>query len=142
MIFLEYKRGFLSPHQGMNQTRFYLISGVSYLAVLGILDFPIFGVATVGSKGRLLCAWGTRQQGSVSFLSITLFRWRSLTCSIAGKNKDPRRRHQLSRMGYQRSGSGDSICALPYQSAYDPSQCPGRQIRGSTQRFPRSMGGS
>jgi len=58
LLFMEYKHGLKNPKAGMNQAKFYLISGVSFLASLGIFEIPLFAVATVGSVGRLLSAWG------------------------------------------------------------------------------------
>ncbi|KAI0036929.1 hypothetical protein K488DRAFT_81671 [Vararia minispora EC-137] len=43
---------------GLNQLRLYLTAMVKYLAVLGITDFPVYGVVTEGSIGRLVQAWG------------------------------------------------------------------------------------
>ncbi|KAI0027302.1 hypothetical protein K488DRAFT_74651 [Vararia minispora EC-137] len=43
---------------GLNQLRLYLTAMVKYLAVLGITDFPVYGVVTEGSVGRLVQAWG------------------------------------------------------------------------------------
>ncbi|KAI0029553.1 hypothetical protein K488DRAFT_72886 [Vararia minispora EC-137] len=43
---------------GLNQLRLYLTAMVKYLSVLGITDFPVYGVVTEGSIGRLVQAWG------------------------------------------------------------------------------------
>ncbi|TRM59144.1 hypothetical protein BD626DRAFT_585809 [Schizophyllum amplum] len=60
IIYFEYKRGQASPSQGMNQARFYLLAAISFYAAIGMFNVVVFAVATVGSKGRLLCAWAKK----------------------------------------------------------------------------------
>ncbi|KAI0066327.1 hypothetical protein BV25DRAFT_1913080 [Artomyces pyxidatus] len=42
---------------GMNQLRKYLNAAVTYLCLLGITDFPVFGVYTEGTVANVMCAW-------------------------------------------------------------------------------------
>ncbi|KAI0031044.1 hypothetical protein K488DRAFT_87204 [Vararia minispora EC-137] len=40
------------------QTRLDVVAAVKFLAVLGILDFPVFGLVTEGAAGYVIMAWG------------------------------------------------------------------------------------
>jgi len=41
----------------MNHVRMNLVASVTYLASLGIVEFPLFGIAIEGSIGTVICAW-------------------------------------------------------------------------------------
>jgi len=41
----------------MNHVRMNLVVSVTYLASLGIVEFPLFGVAIDGNIGTVICAW-------------------------------------------------------------------------------------
>ena len=43
--------------QALNQARMYCTASVSYLAALGIKQYPVFALATHGSVGYVLMAW-------------------------------------------------------------------------------------
>ncbi|KAI5833064.1 hypothetical protein K523DRAFT_266356 [Schizophyllum commune Tattone D] len=60
ILYREYKRGRVHPLQGMNQARIYLTSATDYYASLDMYDIPVFALATVGGKGRLLCGWAEK----------------------------------------------------------------------------------
>ncbi|KAA1472300.1 hypothetical protein DENSPDRAFT_881148 [Dentipellis sp. KUC8613] len=61
----EYKRTISAPrHAAANQGRLDLVAVVKFLGMLGITDFPIFGLVTEGAMGAVICAWGERQQDS------------------------------------------------------------------------------
>ncbi|KAL1748269.1 hypothetical protein HDZ31DRAFT_60463 [Schizophyllum fasciatum] len=73
LLFLEYKKGLESPIQGINQAIHYLIDGVYNLNAAGIHDFPIFAIAAVGARGRLLAAWGEYETIEVGFAKRSVF---------------------------------------------------------------------
>ncbi|KAI0035792.1 hypothetical protein K488DRAFT_82686 [Vararia minispora EC-137] len=50
---------------GANQVRLYLTAMVKFLGVIGITDFPVYGLVTEGGIGQLVYAWGHRIKGSV-----------------------------------------------------------------------------
>uniref|UniRef100_D8PTW8 Uncharacterized protein n=1 Tax=Schizophyllum commune (strain H4-8 / FGSC 9210) TaxID=578458 RepID=D8PTW8_SCHCM len=60
VLYREYKRGRVHPLQGANQARIYLTSASHYYAALDMYDVPVFALATVGGKGRLLCGWAEK----------------------------------------------------------------------------------
>ncbi|KAL1754823.1 hypothetical protein FB107DRAFT_291390 [Schizophyllum commune] len=60
VLYREYKRGRVHPLQGANQARIYLTSASHYYAALEMYDVPVFALATVGGKGRLLCGWAEK----------------------------------------------------------------------------------
>lgn len=45
------------PQTSMNHARMNLVAAVTYLTNLGVVEFPLFGVAIEGSIGTVLCAW-------------------------------------------------------------------------------------
>lgn len=45
------------PQTSMNHVRMNLVAGVTHLASLGIIEFPLFGVAIEGNVGTVVCAW-------------------------------------------------------------------------------------
>ncbi|EPQ55244.1 hypothetical protein GLOTRDRAFT_138855 [Gloeophyllum trabeum ATCC 11539] len=57
ILYCEYKHGRIHPLQGLNQARVYVSSGTKYYETMGMFDVPVFAIATVGTKGRLLCGW-------------------------------------------------------------------------------------
>ena len=60
VLYREYKRRRVHPLQGANQARIYLTSESHYYAALEMYDVPVFALATVGGKGRLLCGWAEK----------------------------------------------------------------------------------
>ncbi|KAI0633055.1 hypothetical protein C8Q77DRAFT_1158485 [Trametes polyzona] len=60
ILFREYKRSLVNPLQGMNQARIYILSATAFYASLDMYGVVVFAVATVGSKGRLLCGWAEK----------------------------------------------------------------------------------
>ncbi|KAI0036867.1 hypothetical protein K488DRAFT_67262 [Vararia minispora EC-137] len=50
---------------GANQIRLYLTAMVKFLGVIGITDFPVYGLVTEGGIGQLVYAWGHSIKGSV-----------------------------------------------------------------------------
>ena len=73
ILFREYKRSLVSPLQGLNQARIYLLSAAAFFAALDMFEVAVFAIATVGSKGRLLCGWAekvTPSDHSVSVLQM------------------------------------------------------------------------
>ncbi|KAI0633063.1 hypothetical protein C8Q77DRAFT_1158493 [Trametes polyzona] len=66
ILFREYKRSLVNPLQGMNQARIYILSATAFYASLDMYGVVVFAVATVGSKGRLLCGWAEKApEGSI-----------------------------------------------------------------------------
>ena len=47
----------------LNALRMHCASSVRWLMELGITDFPIFGLATVGSLGTVFVAWASERDG-------------------------------------------------------------------------------
>ncbi|KAL1754597.1 hypothetical protein FB107DRAFT_275597 [Schizophyllum commune] len=60
----EYKRPDQPIHQPFNQVRNYILSSTKFYACLDIFEFKVFGLATIGHKGLLLCAWAEKIPGS------------------------------------------------------------------------------
>ena len=56
-VYVENKRATTSLHQALHHCQMYCIFGVEFLAALGIVDFPVFGVITSGTVGELIMAW-------------------------------------------------------------------------------------
>ena len=45
------------PQTSMNLAKMNLVAGVTHLSSLGIVEFPLFGIAIEGSVGTVICAW-------------------------------------------------------------------------------------
>lgn len=45
------------PFTSMNRARMSLVAGITHLASLGVVEFPLFAIATDGCIGTVLCAW-------------------------------------------------------------------------------------
>lgn len=58
ILLVEFKKGLVSPLQGINQAIHYIEDSVYNLNAAGIQNFPVFAIAAVGFKARLLTAWG------------------------------------------------------------------------------------
>lgn len=56
MFVVEYKKADEDRHKATNQSRMYLVACVKFLAALGIVDFPVWGAQTDGSKVVLIAA--------------------------------------------------------------------------------------
>ena len=74
ILFREYKRSLVSPLQGLNQSRIYLLSAAAFLAALDMFEVAVFAIATVGSKGRLLCGWAEKVMPSDNSVSVLQMR--------------------------------------------------------------------
>ncbi|KAK0204508.1 hypothetical protein DFS33DRAFT_1486773 [Desarmillaria ectypa] len=53
----EYKKPEEEDGKAVNQCKMYLVSAVMHLKSLGITRYPVFGLATNGTLGALLCCW-------------------------------------------------------------------------------------
>ncbi|KAG7444854.1 uncharacterized protein BT62DRAFT_1077605 [Guyanagaster necrorhizus] len=53
----EYKRPEEEAGKAVNQCKIYLVSAVMHLKSLGITRYPVFGLATNGASGALMCCW-------------------------------------------------------------------------------------
>ncbi|TFY64082.1 hypothetical protein EVG20_g6064 [Dentipellis fragilis] len=61
----EYETLISAPRDSAeNQGRLDLVAVVKFLGVLGITDFPIFGLVIEGTMGAVTCAWGEPDQDS------------------------------------------------------------------------------
>lgn len=59
-LLVKYKRYSGTFLKAFNQVRMYLTSTVAFYAAVGILDWPVFGLATDGTVGHVLMAWRTK----------------------------------------------------------------------------------
>ncbi|KAL1745078.1 hypothetical protein HDZ31DRAFT_63485 [Schizophyllum fasciatum] len=62
ILYREYKRGRVHPLQGLNQARIYISSGTHYFSTMNMFNIPVFALATVGKKARLLCGWAEKEE--------------------------------------------------------------------------------
>ncbi len=65
----EYKKPDEEDEKAMNQCKLHLVSAVMHLKSLGITRYPVFGLATNGTVGALLCCWYSRRL-DVCFLRL------------------------------------------------------------------------
>jgi hypothetical protein len=68
-IYVENKRATKSLHQALHQCQMYCIFGVEFLAVLGITDFPVFGVVTAATEGEIIMAWKSSKPWKTDYSS-------------------------------------------------------------------------
>ncbi|KAH7885681.1 hypothetical protein F5I97DRAFT_1874317 [Phlebopus sp. FC_14] len=81
---------------GANQLRIYSTAAASFLAAVGITEFPVFGLLTDGCKGVITCAWAetesdtqcvriAERNGVVFDLSdpLSAFQYAVLLCKLA-----------------------------------------------------------
>ncbi|KAK0193487.1 hypothetical protein F5146DRAFT_384331 [Armillaria mellea] len=61
VLFGEYKKPDEVDGKVVNQCKMYLVGGVMHLKSLGITRYPVFGLATNGTVGALLCCWYSRR---------------------------------------------------------------------------------
>lgn len=57
---IEYKKASHDEVQAASQCRSYLVAALKFLDLLGIREYPIFGLATNGSIGVILMGWMTQ----------------------------------------------------------------------------------
>ncbi|KAK0470126.1 uncharacterized protein EV420DRAFT_1498497 [Desarmillaria tabescens] len=71
----EYKKPDEEDGKAVNQCKMYLVSAVMHLKSLGITRYPVFGLATNGTLGALLCCWYSRRLDRVFIMdrNIRLF---------------------------------------------------------------------
>jgi len=65
-FFTEYKKDDKSVIQAFNQCKIYCISGLKFLAALGITGFPVYGLVTTGLQGTIMMAWSSQEQSGTS----------------------------------------------------------------------------
>ncbi|KIJ61469.1 hypothetical protein HYDPIDRAFT_42675 [Hydnomerulius pinastri MD-312] len=53
----EYKKHEHSPMAALNQGRIYCVAAVTFLAALGIEEYPVYGLVTNGNVGAVLLSW-------------------------------------------------------------------------------------
>ena len=58
---MENKKDGKTVLQAFNQCRIYCISGVNFLAALGIISVPVYGLVTTGMQGTIMVAWKSRE---------------------------------------------------------------------------------
>lgn len=74
-LIVEYKKRDETATKALNQSRMYLVSGVQFLAALGIKDHPVFGLVTSGPKGGIIMAWhSSAEEVCTSVLFLHLYR--------------------------------------------------------------------
>ncbi|PBL04087.1 hypothetical protein ARMGADRAFT_1070564 [Armillaria gallica] len=61
VLISEYKKTDEEDGKAMNQCKLHLVSAVMHLKSLGITRYPVFGLATNGTVGALLCCWYSRR---------------------------------------------------------------------------------
>ncbi|KAK0184860.1 hypothetical protein F5146DRAFT_987729 [Armillaria mellea] len=61
VLFAEYKKPEEEDGKAVNQCKMDMISGVMHLKSLGITRYPVFGLATNGTVGALLCCWYSKR---------------------------------------------------------------------------------
>ncbi|KAJ3477912.1 hypothetical protein NLI96_g10140 [Meripilus lineatus] len=72
-LVVEYKKVDGKSETALNQVRTHLLASVSYLASLGILDHPVFGLVVNGTMGFLTMAWkSSSEPNNASPLSFEL----------------------------------------------------------------------
>ncbi len=69
VLFGEYKKPDEEDGKAVNQCKMYMVSGVMHLKSLGITRYPVFGLATNGTVGALLCCWYSKRL-DVSFICL------------------------------------------------------------------------
>jgi hypothetical protein len=60
-FFVENKKDGKTVLQAFNQCRIYCISGVKFLAALGVIGVPVYGLVTTGMQGTIMVAWKSRE---------------------------------------------------------------------------------
>ncbi|KIM44004.1 hypothetical protein M413DRAFT_373035 [Hebeloma cylindrosporum] len=58
---VENKKDDKTVLQAFNQCRIYCISCVKFLAALGIVGFPVYGLVTTGLQGTIMVAWNSQE---------------------------------------------------------------------------------
>ncbi|KAJ7476150.1 hypothetical protein FB451DRAFT_1245978 [Mycena latifolia] len=69
----EYKKKDDTDGKALNQGRMYLISVVSYYAVLGIMDYPFYCLVTSGHLGAILMAWKSTKQNKIYVMERNIY---------------------------------------------------------------------
>ncbi len=70
-VFLgEYKKLNESPMKAVRQLKLYLVSAVVFLASMGFKKQPVYGLATNGTVGVILCCWYSGVDDVRSFLTF------------------------------------------------------------------------
>jgi len=62
LLTAEYKQKKKTLQQAMNQNRMYCVAGVSFLKALGITGYPVFGLVTSGTIGKVILCWHSEKQ--------------------------------------------------------------------------------
>ncbi|KAK0434344.1 hypothetical protein EV421DRAFT_1840832 [Armillaria borealis] len=75
VLFGEYKKPDEEDGKAVNQCKMYMVSGVMHLKSLGITRYPVFGLATNGTVGALLCCWYSKRLDRIFIMdrNIRLF---------------------------------------------------------------------
>ncbi|PBL04077.1 hypothetical protein ARMGADRAFT_1158018 [Armillaria gallica] len=75
VLFGEYKKPDEEDGKAVNQCKMYIVSGAMHLKSLGITRYPVFGLATNGTVGALLCCWYSKRLDRVFIMdrNIRLF---------------------------------------------------------------------
>ena len=60
-LFVFHKKDGKTVLQAFNQCRIYCISGVKFLAALGIIGVPVYGLVTTGMQGTIMVTWKSRE---------------------------------------------------------------------------------
>lgn len=81
-IFAEHKRYADEAFKAINQMKLYCITGLEFLASIGITDFPVWGIVTAGSKGVILMAWKSSKVKAVEATSPNVSQTRSFTAPL------------------------------------------------------------
>jgi hypothetical protein len=63
---VENKKNGKTVLQAFNQCRIYCISGVKFLAALGIVGVPVYGLVTTGLQGTIMVAWKSQKLAPAS----------------------------------------------------------------------------
>ncbi|KAK0476391.1 hypothetical protein IW261DRAFT_1609579 [Armillaria novae-zelandiae] len=75
VLFGEYKKPDEVDGKAVNQCKMYTVGGVMHLKSLGISRYPVFGLATNGTVGALLCCWYSKRLDRIFIMdrNIRLF---------------------------------------------------------------------
>ena len=60
-LFVENKKDGKTVLQAFNQCRIYCVSGVKFLAALGVFGEPVYGLVTTGLQGTIMVAWNSQE---------------------------------------------------------------------------------
>lgn len=87
-VFLgEYKKLNESPMKAVRQLKLYLVSAVVFLASMGFKKQPVYGLATNGTVGVILCCWYSEVDDVRSFLTLT-FKYNFAKLNVADRVYD------------------------------------------------------